>query len=215
MVKKTRNLDSEKIINMAVSILEQDGFKGLSMRNLASKLGIKAASLYNHFPNKVALIKKLQVYFFDPRNRLYNISFDANTWQEFLSNKSEAIYKEFMARPYTLELFSKYSGENQQTIVQVEKYLEKMIGFGFSLNDAAYIDNMLGIYIVGHCTFALGVQEQKNEAPDSIRFKPNPGFHTPLICEFAENGWFDLEKCFKFAIKHILEGISSLQQAVG
>ncbi|HLX54787.1 MAG TPA: TetR/AcrR family transcriptional regulator C-terminal domain-containing protein [Aquella sp.] len=212
MIKQIRNLDSEKIINMAVSILEQEGFKGLSMRNLASRLGIKAASLYNHFPNKVALIKQLQVYFVNPKNRLYNISFDAKTWQEFLTHKSEVVYREFMERPYTLELFSKYSGENQQTVMLFEKYMETMVGFGFSINDAAYIDNMLGIYIVGHCTFALGVEEQKKEAPDSVKFKPNPKFHTPLISKFVEMGWFDLDKCFKFAINHIIEGISSLQK---
>ncbi len=211
MVKQIRNLDSEKIINMAISILEQEGFKGLSMRNLASKLGIKAASLYNHFPNKVSLVKKLQVYYFDPKNRLYNVSFEAKTWQEFLTHKSETFYREFMERPYTLELFSKYGGENQETMILFEKYMEKMVGFGFSINDAGYIDNMINIYIVGHCTFALGVEEQKKEAPDTIKFKPNPQLHIPLTCKFIEMGWFDLEKCFKFAIQNMLEGISSLQ----
>ncbi len=206
-----RDLDQEKIINMAISILENEGFENLSMRKLASKLGVKAASLYNHLPNKIWLVKELQKHFANPKNRLYNSNLDATSWQELVSSMINATYKEFMARPYTLELFSKYSGENDQGVVLFEKYLVKMVSFGFSISDAAYISNLIGIYTVGHCTFALGVKKQKEEAPESIAIKANS--QTPLTNEFAGQGWFDLEKSYTFAVTHILDGISSLRNA--
>lgn len=209
-MKQIRNIDIQKIIQVSISILENEGFDKLSMRNIASKLGIKAASLYNHFPHKTWLVKELQKYFHNPDNRIYNINYELTSWREFLKSFIDSIYNEFMARPYTLELFSQYSSENDFGAMIFEKYLLKMEGFGFSINDAAYISNLIGIYIVGHCTFAFGVKKQKLEAPDSLNIKLHMSDY-PLTNQFANSGWFDLDKSYDFAVKNILDGIVSLQ----
>jgi TetR/AcrR family transcriptional regulator, tetracycline repressor protein len=47
-----RNLSKQKIFDTAIQIIESEGLEGLSMRKLASKLNIEAASLYNHFSSK-------------------------------------------------------------------------------------------------------------------------------------------------------------------
>lgn len=210
-MKQVRNIDKEKIIEVSLLILENDGFEKLSMRNIAAKLGIKASSLYNHFSNKTFLVKELQKHFHNPDNRIYNVNFELTSWRDFLKNFIDSTYREFMERPYTLEIFSKYSGENEFGAIFFEKYLLKMAGFGFSINDAAYISNLIGIYIVGHCTFALGVKKQHVEAPASLDFKSQISDYA-LTNQFANSGWFDLEKSYDFAVKHILDGIASLKK---
>lgn len=42
-------------ITMAHTILEDEGRTALTMRHLADRIGMRAPSLYKHFPNKVAL----------------------------------------------------------------------------------------------------------------------------------------------------------------
>ena len=43
-----KGLTRELIIETAISIVEEEGYNNLSMRNLAKRLDVKAASLYNH-----------------------------------------------------------------------------------------------------------------------------------------------------------------------
>ena len=42
----------EQILGQALTLIVQNGFEGLSMRKLASKLGIAAKTIYNYFNNK-------------------------------------------------------------------------------------------------------------------------------------------------------------------
>lgn len=55
-------LSIEKIIHTSIEILNADGLDKLSMRTLASKLNIKAASLYWHFKNKDELLLYISEY---------------------------------------------------------------------------------------------------------------------------------------------------------
>ncbi|WP_044043056.1 TetR/AcrR family transcriptional regulator [Caballeronia insecticola] len=45
----------EKILSAATKIAQAHGYGGLNLRNLAGDVGIKAASLYYHFPSKADL----------------------------------------------------------------------------------------------------------------------------------------------------------------
>jgi AcrR family transcriptional regulator len=42
----------ETILNEALTLFAQRGYEGVSMRDIAAAVGIKAASLYNHYVNK-------------------------------------------------------------------------------------------------------------------------------------------------------------------
>lgn len=45
----------EEILAVARRLLERDGADGLSLRRIADEVGIRAPSIYNHFPDKEAL----------------------------------------------------------------------------------------------------------------------------------------------------------------
>ncbi|HZZ48688.1 MAG TPA: TetR/AcrR family transcriptional regulator C-terminal domain-containing protein [Pseudonocardia sp.] len=49
-------LNAERIVSAAVEIIERDGADALSMRRVASELGVATMSLYNHVENKAALL---------------------------------------------------------------------------------------------------------------------------------------------------------------
>ncbi len=52
----------DRIVSEAVRLLEEEGTSGLSMRRLAERVGIKAASIYEHFADKGALLAEVRVY---------------------------------------------------------------------------------------------------------------------------------------------------------
>jgi AcrR family transcriptional regulator len=49
-------LNRERIVRAAVDIIERDGADALSMRRVAAELGSATMSLYNHVPNKAAML---------------------------------------------------------------------------------------------------------------------------------------------------------------
>ena len=46
---------AREIVAVARELLEEEGSEGLSMRRIADRLGIRAPSIYKHFPDKQAL----------------------------------------------------------------------------------------------------------------------------------------------------------------
>lgn len=54
---RTRRLSPEAIVETAVRIIEAEGEAAASMRRIANELGVAAMSLYNHIPNKAALLE--------------------------------------------------------------------------------------------------------------------------------------------------------------
>lgn len=54
--KRQAPLSKEELFDKALSIADSEGLKGLTMRRLAAEVGVEAASLYHHIPNKDALL---------------------------------------------------------------------------------------------------------------------------------------------------------------
>jgi AcrR family transcriptional regulator len=54
--KRTTPLTTDEIYDAALKIVDAEGLDALTMRRLASEVGVEAASLYHHIPNKDALI---------------------------------------------------------------------------------------------------------------------------------------------------------------
>ena len=55
-------LSRERIVAVAVELLEREGEDALSMRRIAAELGYGVMSLYNHVPNKAALLDAIAEY---------------------------------------------------------------------------------------------------------------------------------------------------------
>lgn len=53
----------EKIFDVAVDLIAKNGFKATSIRQIASGVGIKESSIYNHYNNKDAILDDIIKYF--------------------------------------------------------------------------------------------------------------------------------------------------------
>ena len=58
------------IINKALTLFSERGFEGVSMREIAAAVGIKAASIYNHFKNKEEIFSSI----IDEMSRRYEVA---------------------------------------------------------------------------------------------------------------------------------------------
>src|ERR1041384_6295748 len=46
----------DEVLQAAIELLDEVGLDGLTMRLLASRLGVRASALYRHYPSKQALL---------------------------------------------------------------------------------------------------------------------------------------------------------------
>jgi TetR/AcrR family transcriptional regulator len=75
-----------KILEAALPLFAAYGYKGVAMRDIANAVGITAAALYNHFPNKEQLhLKALEYAFAQKVENLSTILADASTAKDRLS----------------------------------------------------------------------------------------------------------------------------------
>jgi len=75
-----------RIMDSASSVMAEVGFHHLSMRKLASQLGMTASNIYNYFPNK-------EILFVHTRRRGFDLAFaDINEQMVNGTNPTQALY---------------------------------------------------------------------------------------------------------------------------
>ena len=51
--------NKNEILKVAAQLIREKGYVGLSMRDLAKAIGVRASSLYNHIPSKQAILNEI------------------------------------------------------------------------------------------------------------------------------------------------------------
>lgn len=72
---KTKQKTKAEILGLTIPLFAQYGYDKVSMRQIAKTVGIKAASLYHHFPNKQTLYFEALTLTFSKHADLMNESF--------------------------------------------------------------------------------------------------------------------------------------------
>lgn len=92
-------LDEDRIVDTALEIVDTRGFEALTMDNVATALGVRAASLYNHIPSKAALIEGV-------RDRIVaemdTSMFDRERWDVALEQFAHSYRAAFIRHPMTV-----------------------------------------------------------------------------------------------------------------
>ena len=78
-----------KLFTTAVTLFSQRGYTNVSMRDIATEIGIKAASLYNHFSSKNDILEHIY--------RFYDMSYD-----ELLPDLDETLTLVGKEHPYDI-----------------------------------------------------------------------------------------------------------------
>ncbi len=96
----------EQILRAAYELFVNNGFAGSSMREIAEKAGIKAASIYNHFNNKEQIFEAV----FIEKHPIFKIleildTVRGETAEDLISNAIDQINMELGNEPGLLNLF--------------------------------------------------------------------------------------------------------------
>jgi len=165
--KAESELDQGKIVAAALDLLDEDGFDGLTMRSLAKKLGIKAASLYWHLHGKQDLLSLLADEICAPM-RKPDRTLHWRKQLEILGNEYRRILLAHRDAARVLSSSGAPSGPNRLRLTEI--VLSILLDAGFAPQDAVYAGFLLNDYV----TMFVSVETQSlNSVAESV-FEDSP-----------------------------------------
>ncbi len=138
-------LDQRQIAQAALGLLDEAGFEGLTMRNLAKKLGIKAASLYWHVRGKQDLLSLLADEICAPM-REPDRTLPWLNQLEVLGNEFRRVLLAHRDAARVLASSGAPTGPNRLRLTEI--VLKTLLDAGFGHKDTVYAGLLLNDYVV-------------------------------------------------------------------
>ena len=203
-------LSRDRILRTALAMVDKNGLEALSMRKLASELGVDAMSLYNHVKNKEDIVSgMLEIV-------ASEIEFPehAPDWRAALRARTIAAHQAFVRRPWAARIWMK-SSPSLDRLAQSDAVLRclRQAGLPPTVVYSAYhaLDGFALGYALQRLDFPLPRKQLKRLVTEFLGDFPTqdyPDFtehvHQHLDPDFA------LSDSFEFGLDLILDGLERL-----
>lgn len=159
---KKQKLHKDKIEDCALKMIETSGIEGLSMRKLAAQLGVEAMSLYNHYPNKKALLRAATERFV----RGIEMPDLSGDWRSDIRAQARAFRQATVESPRIAMLLM--SGQMFGGSVDLinERALRILNEAGFDLRSSVFLVRLATIHIAG--TLFREAGQKMDAAPKDV-----------------------------------------------
>jgi AcrR family transcriptional regulator len=145
-VVKRRPLSRRRILEAAVRFVDREGLEALSMRKLGSELGVEAMSLYNHVPNKSALLDGMVEVLLGEME----VPSEDEGWERRVREAYRAFRRLAHEHPNVFPLLVVRPPDTMDGIWLVEEFLKTLREAGFDPQTALYAFRALSSYTSGY-----------------------------------------------------------------
>ncbi|MFI9723271.1 TetR/AcrR family transcriptional regulator C-terminal domain-containing protein [Streptomyces sp. NPDC052396] len=198
-------LNRERVLDVALDLVDQDGTGALTMRRLGAELGVEAMTLYHHVPGKQALLDGLV-----ERVLTQALSLDGPDadWRPLLRSYAHGLRSTLLRHPGVLPLVAARPAVTPAALDAVEHCLRALTGAGFELGRALHALNSLALLVIGHATAeAAGTGTEGPGSADWLTAADAERY--PLLTEAARTGaGVDDAERFDLAVEALLAGLS-------
>jgi AcrR family transcriptional regulator len=139
-------LNRELVLGEAMALVDAEGLAALTIRLLATRLGVKPMALYHHVASKDALLDGLIEQVF---TEMALPTPDGN-WRDELARRSRSVRAVLIAHPWAIHLLdSRTSTARPATLLHHEAVLSTLHSAGCSTNVAIRAYGLLDSYVYG------------------------------------------------------------------
>lgn len=213
MTKKSRSpLSRDRILTTAVEIADERGVVAVTMREVASRLGVEAMSLYNHVANKGEILGGMV----DLVVAQLDLPTDVTDWREAMRRRAVSAHQVFGCHPWLPMLLDSNGSSGPTTLRYYDWTLGILARAGFSMDGAARAFSLLDSYIYG-----FGIQQMNFSADEGasteemaeailayIPAEEYPYLHT--MASHAMEVGYDVDSDFEFGLEIILDGLERI-----
>ena len=198
-------MSRRRVLEEAVRFVDREGLEALTMRKLGAELGVEAMSLYNHVPNKGALLDGMVEVLLGE----LEVPPENHGWEERIREGYRAFRRLAHEHSNVFPLLVNRPPDTMDGVWLVEEFLKTLEEAGFGKETALHAFRALSSY-----TFGYAMAEIRGFAlePDGSRL----GAHRlspeefPRLCELRtqlENVDHDAE--FEFGLDLIISGLQT------
>lgn len=210
--KLRQNLNKELVLRTAIQFADEFGLEKLSMRNLASTLGVEAMSLYNHVKNKDELLDGIA----DLVISEITLPKVGGDWKKEMKKRAKSAREILILHPWVTLLIVSRINVGQAMLTYFDATLGCLHFAGFSLQVADHIINTIDSHIYGFILQELNFPIQPDEYATKaegylpqLESSPFP-YLTNLTKEVIAGKYNGLHQ-FEFGLNLILDGLSPQQ----
>jgi len=210
---KRRSLDQAQIVRAALELLDEVGLDELTMRRLADRLGVKAASLYRHVRDKEDLLILLG----DEISGQIPLPSPSGTWRDRLTEIAWNVRRGLLARRDAARVLAATPPFGPRRLRHVEALLRILREAGFSPRDAAraayHCNNFVTEFAADEARFAAFAESpassrRKVFAQARQAFKALPRDEYPTLVALADDLTADdQDGLFQFGVDVLLRGL--------
>jgi AcrR family transcriptional regulator len=205
-------LSRDRILAAAVEIADERGIGAITMRAVASRLGVEAMSLYNHVANKDDILDGMA----DLVAEQFDLPVDENDWREAMRRRAVSAHEVFGRHPWAPMLFDSRESSGPSRLRYFDWVLGTLIRAGFSVDGAARAFSLLDSYVYGFGiqqfnVSADGAAPTEEMAEAMLAFIPPEQY--PYLHRMASHAMrvgYDAEADFDFGLEIVLDGLERI-----
>ena len=212
-------LSRERVLATAMTVADADGLAAVTMRRVASELGVEAMSLYHHVPSKEHLLDGLAealiveiVGAAPPRDA-------AEDWRTSLRGRCLAARAVVVQHRWGPELIASRTHVPISLVTHFEQVLATMVEGGLSYHLAHRGLHSLGSMVLGYTQEIFAVPQGDEdpgaevEAQMAAMAEAFPHLTAMVASELHDNaedplGWCDSQSEFEFTLGLVLDGLA-------
>ncbi|MEU8814513.1 TetR family transcriptional regulator [Actinoplanes sp. NPDC048796] len=196
-------LTRERIVEAASALIDAEGLDALSMRRLATELGVQGPSLYNHFATKAEIVDAVA----DSVVAQVDLSFfQSCKWPDALKKWAMSYRAVLAEHPNIVPVLAQGPGRRPAGLAMAEAVYGALVEAGWSYARATHIGALMRYLVTGSAlgSFALGfdVDPQLYERYPHLH-------HAPLLAEHHEA--VD-EGAFELGLDLLINGLQARQE---
>lgn len=205
-------LNRDRVVRAAMDLADERGIESLTMRELGRKLGVEAASLYNHVARKDDLL--------DGMADLVVAEIDLPSgdvhWKEAMRRRAVSARDVFSRHPWAAGLIDSREASGPSRLSYTDRVLGTLLQAGFSPSTAGRAFVALDSYVYGferqRSTVGMGDEangvETARAVLDSMPHETYPSLARVAMEYEAEP--YDDAAAFEFGLDLILDGLQRL-----
>lgn len=221
MPRRTRNgepretVNRERVLRTAIALADERGIAVLTMRELAGRLGVEAASLYNHVSGKDDLLVGMA----DLIIAEIELPSEGTDWRDAMRRRAMSARTLFARHPWAAALIDTRMQVEPSGLAYADRVLSTLIRAGLSPAVAGKAFLVLDSFIYGYERQRSILArddggdstDMAQEVVDSIQPGAFPAL-AQVAAAYAEEP-FDEDAGFAFGLDLLLDGIERLLRA--
>jgi AcrR family transcriptional regulator len=205
-------LNRDRVLAAAVEIADERGIGAVTMREVASRLGVEAMSLYNHVANKDDILDGMVDLVIEE----VDLPSGVVGWREAMRRRAVSAHQVFGRHPWVPQLLDSRETSGPSRMLYLNWVLGTLMTAGFSLEGAARAFSLLDSYIYGFGIQQFNMSAEGDASPEemaeailaSIPAEKYPYLHR--MASHAMESGYDAESDFDFGLQLILDGLERI-----